>query len=1145
MKFLKSCQLLAILSLVLALYSSCSTYNAPFLKNNTQESHKQLPDSDNLKYTIHLIGDAGGVDNVDEGTNYVVDAVKSRLNLTGGDKEAVVYLGDNVYPQGLHSKKHPDRDLEEKILRAQLDIVKENRARAYFIPGNHDWKRMKKGGRKAVLRQEDFIHGYYDKKHKARLLPKNACGDPEVVKVGKNLVLLFIDSQWWLHNWDREKKMNKGCEMDSRREFIDEIQDIFIKYKNKQVVVFLHHSIFSNGNHGGNFSLKQHLFPLEEKTNGLYLPLPIIGSIYPLYRQLGGTNQDIANEDYQMLLSELQTAASVAKHVIFASGHEHLLQYNYAHENHFIVSGSGSRVAYSQGGRDAEFVYSHRGFTTLNFYDNGEVWMDINTVSPVDGEKLQLRKLLVKQKAGTEEIVEKYPSSAQLPKTVIAAANENFAAGGFKELLLGQQYRDMWATPLEVSVVDLDNTLGGLTPIKKGGGMSSNSLRMETNEGRHYILRSINKDYRKLVPESWRNLKAINIMKDQNSASHPYGALVIPTLSKAANIYYTTPKLVYLKKQEALGAYNDLFPEELYLLEERPAGDWSGHEAFGNSSDIIGYNALLDRLRSKINHHIDQKWVLKSRLFDMWIHDWDRHDDQWRWASFKEDGKTIYRPIPRDRDQAFYKFIGIIPKLVSMGAMRQFKTFDDEISDVPGLCFNAKHFDRFFLNGLSWPQWESVVKELQSDITEDDIKDAMKAMPHEVRDMEEKDMVRKLKKRKKDLKKYARELYEYINEGVDIVGTDHDDIFKIDRQVDGTTRVSHHIKKKKEKILRFDRVLEPSVVNEIRIFGLDGKDKFEITGDSKNAIKLRIVGGLGKDKLENNSTNPGSNKVYLYDELDGIKIDSKKHILDKRSDDLESNEYDRKQFKYDISTALVSASFTQDDGFWLGYSASHTKHGFRKNPFKTKHSYGVSFAPGSRSAIKVHYASIFNDVINDKISLLPSAFYSNPNYINYFGRNNDLTASSENNDFNWVRISSYGADLKLGYNWSGEKMKLTFGPEFESNKLQEQEDRVLDESNEFTDVDLERKNYVGAGVGFTLESKDRNSKPTRGVSLNIGGNWLEGFDGIGSVQMLHTDLSFFLPVMIKPQLVLGTHLGYSKSWGDTQVYHLLFILHGQ
>lgn len=175
--------------------------------------------------------------------------------------------------KGLVSKDHPDRKRGEDILQAQIDVVSETEAKAYFIPGNHDWKHFSKGGLKFIKRQEEFIHDNSNKKQ-VKFYPKHGCGDPEVVRVGKKLVFLFIDSQWWLTKWDQEKKMNKGCEIKSRRAFLDDMEELFIKYKNKQIVVLLHHPIISNGNHGGNFSLKQHLFPLQEINSALWIPLP-------------------------------------------------------------------------------------------------------------------------------------------------------------------------------------------------------------------------------------------------------------------------------------------------------------------------------------------------------------------------------------------------------------------------------------------------------------------------------------------------------------------------------------------------------------------------------------------------------------------------------------------------------------------------------------------------------------------------------------------------------------------------------------------------------------------------------------------------------------------------------------------------------
>lgn len=388
---------------------------------------------------------------------------------------------------------------------------------------------------------------------------------------------------------------------------------------------------------------------------------------------------------------------------------------------------------------------------------------------------------------------------------------------------------------------------------------------MENPEGHHYILRSVNKDYTKLLPEGFKNLKAINIMKDQNSASHPYGALMIPALSQAADIYYTEPKLVHLAHQQQLGNYNDLFPEEVYLLEERPSGNWSEHAPFGNSEEIISYADLLEILQKKKNHHVYQRWTLKSRLFDMWVHDWDRHDDQWRWASFKEEDKTIYRPIPRDRDQVFYKFEGLLPRLMAFYAMRKFKTMDDVIHDVPGLTFNAKTFDRYFLNDLSWEEWREVVHELQRNVTHEDIDNAFNFLPEEVQSLNREELSLKLKKRKSDLLKYARKWYEFINKEIQIVGTDNKDFFEINRLENGDVHFKFFVKDKDDKILKYDRIIESDVCKEIRIFGLAGKDDFTFSGAKNNKIKIRVIGGEDKDELITDGSGELLKSIKVYD----------------------------------------------------------------------------------------------------------------------------------------------------------------------------------------------------------------------------------------------------------------------------------------
>lgn len=176
-------------------------------------------------------------------------------------------------------------------------------------------------------------------------------------------------------------------------------------------------------------------------------------------------------------MDALQASAHNAKNVIFASGHEHLLQYTEKAGMHYVVSGSASRKSFAQKGNKASFVYGERGYGKLDFYENGEVWLSFYSVKGpgLEGE-LQFRNQLVEPTAGTIEDVKEYPDSEDLEPTIITAANKKFAAKGFKNFWMGAQYRDMWATDLEVPIIDLKNTKGGLTPIKKGGGMASNSL---------------------------------------------------------------------------------------------------------------------------------------------------------------------------------------------------------------------------------------------------------------------------------------------------------------------------------------------------------------------------------------------------------------------------------------------------------------------------------------------------------------------------------------------------------------------------------------------------------------------------------------------------------------------------------------------
>ena len=237
----------------------------------------------------------------------------------------------------------------------------------------------------------------------------------------------------------------------------------------------------------------------------------------------------------------------------------------------------------------------------------------------------------------------------------------------------------------------------------------------------------------------------------------------------------------------------------LYTL---PASDRSDINSFGNSEKIISYRKLIPKLAKDPDNQIDQKWVVKSRIFDQFIHDWDRHDDQWRWAGFKQkDGRTLYRPIPRDRDQTFYASRGFFPWLISRNfGNRQAKTFKYSLKDVEGQAYNSKWFDRYFMNELSREDWISAAQTLQEKFTDEVIETAVAQWPQSIQDINGEEVISKLKSRRHELQRYAEKQYAYQAKMVDVRGTNKRDLFEIERRDNGVTEVRvFHVNKKREK----------------------------------------------------------------------------------------------------------------------------------------------------------------------------------------------------------------------------------------------------------------------------------------------------------------------------------------------------------
>ncbi|MEO1655113.1 MAG: hypothetical protein AAFU64_16315, partial [Bacteroidota bacterium] len=331
----------------------------------------------------------------------------------------------------------------------------------------------------------------------------------------------------------------------------------------------------------------------------------------------------------------------------------------------------------------------------------------------------------------------------------------------FKKWTLGKNYRREWAQEIDFPVFDIDQIKGGLKIIKRGGGQATNSLRLEADDKRQYVLRSVDKQGDKALTDEFRGTFLADIVQDQTSAAHPYGPLVVPALAEAAGIYHSNPKYYYLPQDPRLGKYQFSFGGKVFLFEERADDDlWSDFPNFGNAPDIKSTAKVVKKIQADNDELIDELSVLKHRLFDIWIGDWDRHDDQWRWARYKTENGHLYRPLPRDRDQTFFLSDGWIVRLgTRKWGIRKFQGFQKNIRDVNGLNNNARFFDRYFLTQPNKQDWLATTDSLKKKLTDQVIQKAMQAIPPEVASLNNENIIEKLKNRRDNMDRYVETYY--------------------------------------------------------------------------------------------------------------------------------------------------------------------------------------------------------------------------------------------------------------------------------------------------------------------------------------------------------------------------------------------------
>jgi len=683
-------------------------------------------------------------------------------------------------------------------------------------------------------------------------------------------------------------------------------------------------------------------------------------------------------------------------------------------------------------------------------------------------------------------------------------------ASHLKRIMLGEHYRKEWACVVDLPILNMDTEAGGLTAEKMGGGIQTKSLRLKGVDGKEYVLRSVDKDPSKALPPEFKGTFATAFLQDQISSSNPFGAIVVAQLAESAGIFHTKPRLVYVPASTRLGEFQKAFANTLCLLEERPSGDKANPD-FGYSGNIVNSEKLFQKLSSNPDDRVDQNAFLKGRVFDMLKGDWDRHEDQWLWAAFTYDGLTYYKPIPRDRDQAFAKLDGVIPSIATKKwAVRQSKNFDNKVRDLNGLNMSGYYLDKRFINQLTLNEWLETAANLQASLTDEAIESAVKAMPDEIFAISGPNIISKLKRRRDDLKEYATRYYKFLSEEVYITGSEQKEIFEIRRLNNDSTMVTvYKPKKNGNQEVIFERVFLKEETRELRLYGFGGNDEFRLDGDVKKGMLVRIIGGKGSDNVVDSSSVDGwSKKTKIYDNESDIVYGKPKEGRQYISDDTLKNDFQRKAFRYDWLAPKLAPGYNPDDGVYLGGGIVFKKQKFGKAPYGSMQSVWGNYAIAT-GAYNFWYDGIFKEAVG-KWDLHLDAKVNGPNYVrNYYGMGNETKKVVDDRDYYRVRSNDHSITSSLEKQF-GKHHNFGFGVGYQSIKLKEDASRIVSRSSHGLDsTDFERKNYGVAHVGYQFSTLDAAFYHTRGVKIEAGAKYTMNFKDSKEFGQLYSESSVF------------------------------------
>ncbi|HEX6361713.1 MAG TPA: BamA/TamA family outer membrane protein [Albitalea sp.] len=708
------------------------------------------------------------------------------------------------------------------------------------------------------------------------------------------------------------------------------------------------------------------------------------------------------------------------------------------------------------------------------------------------------------------------PPASAAGDTVVVTPRARYSAGWLHRALLNDGHRDLWATPVRVEVLNLDGFAGGLTVLELGGGQQTRSLRMIGADGVIYAFRSLDKDVSRGIDPVLRRTIAERVLQDQIGSLLPTGALVIAPLLDAAGVLHAHPRLFVMPDDPRLGEFRAEFAGMLGLLEERPNEGADGEPGFAGSTRVTGSDRFLERLEEDARNRLDATSYLRARLIDFLVGDWDRHPDQWRWASFEEGDSVRWLPVPRDRDWAFARLDGLLVRAAGI-PFPGYVGFDDEFPSAFRASFNARALDRRLLAELPRGVYEEIARDVRSRLTDAVIADAVRRLPEAHYAEVGVDLHHALRSRRDDLPRLAVEFYALLAGWPDVETTDGHEHALVERLPDGRLRVE--VRARARHV--FARTFLPGETREVRLYLHGGDDTVRVRGTGPDAIAVRIIGGGGDDHIGDATTGSG---VYVYDDR------GDNAIVPAPDTDVDTREYDepaptvidppgaRPRDWGAWWLGYPAFSMAPDIGLLIGAQATRYGYGFRHSPWKDR--LGLALAVSTSGVVRasVGYTRAIRDrALFGVVRLSGSALEVD----RFYGYGNETTEAGPD-DLYHARRRTFDGRLLATLRVS-PVLDASFGTVLRAHRSVREQGTLIDALQPYGYGD---RAYAGLVLESTLDARDVPRAATRGARLHARiEHFPAALDADGDWTALSGAASVYLTPPLAPHPTLALRAG--------------------